>query len=70
MHKLFSLIKAVGFDLDRTLYTDTPEMRGVIYNTMATKALELKPSLKSVDKVIKKIITVPGKLINIVAGDK
>ena len=51
MDPSLSSIKAIGFDLDRTLYTDTPKMRGVILNSILTKVLELKPKLGTLKRV-------------------
>ena len=51
MNIKFSMIKAVGFDLDRTLYSDSPEMYQRITVQVALAILSKKPELESVEKV-------------------
>ena len=51
MNQSLLFIKAVGFDLDRTLYMDTPEMRGVVLHTKLAKILKLKPELETIENV-------------------
>lgn len=39
----FKSIKAVGFDLDKTLYAETPEMEEIVHNAVVLKILEMRP---------------------------
>lgn len=50
MHALFSLIKAVGFDLDRTLYPDTPEMNERVAQEIFKTILKFKPELETIER--------------------
>lgn len=43
-------IKAVGFDLDNTLYPNSKEIDNRIRNEIAKRILEKKPELKSIEK--------------------
>lgn len=52
MHPIFAEIEAVGFDLDRTLYADTPEMKRRILEEIASKILEFKPELRNTQRVL------------------
>ncbi len=51
MHSFFSGVKAVGFDLDRTLYIDTPEMGEKVAQEVFKAILKFKPDLKTIEKV-------------------
>ena len=51
MHSSFSLIKAVGFDLDRTLYPDTPKMNERVAQEIFKAILKFKPELETTEKV-------------------
>lgn len=48
MHPLLSPIKSVGFDLDRTLYQETPEMTDRITENIAIEMLGLRPELENI----------------------
>lgn len=49
MHERFIGIKAVGFDLDNTLYNETPEMKDVAIRKVAEKILEIMPQLETIE---------------------
>lgn len=51
MHPSLSSIKAVGFDLDRTLYPDTPEMRERIAKEVFKAILKFNPNLETIENV-------------------
>lgn len=51
MHKLLSHVKAVGFDLDRTLYQDTPEMLERINQKVFKAILRFRPELQTIEQV-------------------
>lgn len=51
MHPCFFQIKAVGFDLDRTLYPDTLEMNERIAQEVFKTILRLKPELETIERV-------------------
>lgn len=53
MHPLLSSIKAVGFDLDRTLYPQTLEMNERVTQEVVTEILKVKPALRTLKKVRK-----------------
>lgn len=53
MHPSFSKIKAVGFDLDKTLYRETPAMRNLVFTEITKRILSVKPDLKTIKNVIK-----------------
>src|SRR3989344_4581055 len=44
MHNAFALVRAVGFDLDGTLYATTPEMERIVAEKIIEKVLELEIS--------------------------
>ena len=50
MNDLFKNIKAVGFDLDGTLYKIIPEMDRLIVGFAAEKVLEKKPELRTIEE--------------------
>lgn len=45
MHLSLSNVKAVGFDLDRTLYQDTPEINRRIVDEIVLTVIKLRPEL-------------------------
>ncbi|MBI2596272.1 HAD family hydrolase [Candidatus Daviesbacteria bacterium] len=47
MLNIFRKIKAVGFDLDRTLYKENPQVANKIKVSLVNKVLNKKPELKS-----------------------
>ncbi len=51
MHKKFKFVKAVGFDLDRTLYADCPEMNRRINDEICLRILGKKPELQNLKRV-------------------
>lgn len=51
LNKMLRDIKAVGFDLDQTLYPKNPEIDELIRNEIASKILEKKPELKYIQNV-------------------
>lgn len=51
MHHSLSNIKAVGVDLDKTLYRDTPEMKDLVFKEIADKILKARPELISLENV-------------------
>ena len=51
MHVFFSSVKAVGFDLDRTLYSDTSEISERVAQEIFKAILKLKPELKTTENV-------------------
>lgn len=51
MHPCFFQIKAVGFDLDRTLYPDTLEMNERIAQEVFKTILRFKPELETIERV-------------------
>lgn len=51
MYASLSLIKAVGFDLDRTLYTDTTEMNERVAQEIFKAILKFKPELETIERV-------------------
>lgn len=51
MHQIFNNIKAVGFDLDQTLYPPTKKIDDILRQEIAKKILEKKPRLKTIKKV-------------------
>lgn len=51
MHKILSSIKAVGFDLDRTLYFETSDMQRRIADEIIRKVLEVKPELAGIRNI-------------------
>ena len=51
MHSFFYGIKAVGFDLDRTLYADTQEMSERVAQEVFKAILKFKPELETIEKV-------------------
>ena len=51
MHNKLLLVKAVGFDLDRTLYTDSPELTELMAKAVCQQALETKPELSQAGNV-------------------
>ena len=51
MNIKFSMIKAVGFDLDRTLYSDSPEIYQRVTVQVALAILSKKPELESVERI-------------------
>ncbi len=53
MHPSLSLIKAVGFDLDRTLYSNTPKMTEQVAQEIFKAILRFKPELKTIERVEK-----------------
>lgn len=53
MISLFKNIKAVGFDLDRTLYPNSPGIDARVQGEIAQRILTLKPNLESKEKIIK-----------------
>ena len=50
MDDLFKNIKAVGFDLDGTLYKLTPEMDELLIRLVAIKILEKRPDLRTIEE--------------------
>ena len=48
----FENIKAIGFDLDNTLYKNNPEIDKRIINEIKKKILEIKPKLKTSKNVL------------------
>ena len=52
MNDKFKNIKAVGFDLDGTLYKTAPEMDESIARFAAMKVLEKKPELGTLERAI------------------
>lgn len=51
MHQSLFTIRAVGVDLDKTLYVDTPEIRDLIFKEIAGKILEARPELMNLENV-------------------
>lgn len=50
MHPGLASVKAVGFDLDRTLYTERPEMTARIEDEMYYAILKFKPELETITR--------------------
>lgn len=52
MNATFAVVQAVGFDLDRTLYADVPEMGERIAWAVAAEILKVKPELETIERVM------------------
>lgn len=52
MNTIFTAVQAIGFDLDRTLYADVPEMGERIAWAVAIEILKLKPELETIERVM------------------
>jgi len=50
--RILSSIKAIGFDLDQTLYSEDKEMNILLRNKIAQKILEKKPELDNLGRVL------------------
>src|SRR3990170_2312167 len=50
MHPFFSSIKAVGFDLDNTLYPKDPNIDSRVKREVSKKILEKKPELICIEE--------------------